>query len=88
MNSLNDRNAEGEQLPEHPLVQCCKFQDKELRFSSDFSETLTVEVETVAQNELFDTLSERFVQHILCHGHAKYQQFESIYIATIIVFHL
>ncbi|KAG2682808.1 hypothetical protein I3843_10G002000 [Carya illinoinensis] len=61
MNSLNDRNAEGEQLPEHPLVQCCKFQDKELRFSSDFSETLTVEVETVAQNELFDTLSERNV---------------------------
>ncbi|KAG2682807.1 hypothetical protein I3760_10G002100 [Carya illinoinensis] len=62
MNSLNDRNAEGEQLPEHPLVQCCKFQDKELRFSSDFSETLTVEVETVAQNELFDTLSERSVE--------------------------
>ncbi|KAF5473647.1 hypothetical protein F2P56_010247 [Juglans regia] len=61
MNSLHDRNAEGKQLPEHPLVQCCKFQDKELRFSSDFSETLILEVETVAQNELFDTLSERNV---------------------------
>lgn len=70
----------------HPLVQCCKFQDKELRFTSNFSETLIIEVETVAQNELFDSLSERFVQHILCHVHARYLQFESFHIATIIVF--
>ena len=62
-NSLLDWNAEGKKLPDHSLVRCSKSQNKRPQIASNFSETTVVEVETIVQNELFGSCSERFVQH-------------------------
>jgi hypothetical protein len=64
LNSLHGRNAEGKKMPEHSLFRCSKSQNRGLRFSSNYYKTPLIEVETVAQNELFDYCSDRFVQHI------------------------
>ncbi|XP_059463162.1 uncharacterized protein LOC132192006 isoform X1 [Corylus avellana] len=61
LNSLHGRHAEGKKMPEHSLIRCSKSQNRGLRFSSNFYNTPLIEVETVAQNELFDCCSERNV---------------------------
>lgn len=60
-NSLLDWNAEGKKLPDHSLVRCSKSQNKRPQIASNFSETTVVEVETIVQNELFGSSSERNV---------------------------
>ncbi|XP_062167262.1 uncharacterized protein LOC133873556 [Alnus glutinosa] len=61
LNSLHGRNAEGKKMPEHSLFRCSKSQNRGLRFSSNYYKTPLIEVETVAQNELFDYCSDRNV---------------------------